>query len=55
MQVFGRKGYLGTSLSDLTNAMGINRPSLYAAFGNKKSLFRKVLDRYLKGSVRLSL
>src|ERR1700733_12601135 len=55
MQVFWRKGYLGTSLSDLTNAMGINRPSLYVAFGNKKSLFRKVLDRYSKGpSVYLS-
>src|ERR1700680_2711046 len=55
MQVFWRKGYLGTSLSDLTDAMGINRPSLYAAFGNKKSLFRKVLDRYAKGpSVYLS-
>jgi AcrR family transcriptional regulator len=55
MQVFWRKGYLGTSLSDLTDAMGINRPSLYAAFGNKKSLFRQVLDRYLKGpSVYLS-
>src|SRR5580658_6972995 len=49
MLVFWRKGYLGTSLSDLTNAMGIKRPSLYAAFGNKKSLFRKVLDRYFKG------
>ena len=49
MQVFWRKGYLGTSLSDLTDAMGINRPSLYAAFGNKKSLFRKALDRYSKG------
>lgn len=49
MQVFWRKGYLGTSLSDLTEAMGINRPSLYAAFGNKESLFRKVLDRYSKG------
>jgi AcrR family transcriptional regulator len=55
MQVFWRKGYLGTSLSDLTDAMGINRPSLYAAFGNKKSLFRKVLGRYSKGpSVYLS-
>ncbi|MBM3617605.1 MAG: TetR/AcrR family transcriptional regulator, partial [Alphaproteobacteria bacterium] len=31
---------------DLTDAMGINRPSLYAAFGNKESLFRKALDRY---------
>ena len=49
MQVFWRKGYLGTSLSDLTDAMGINRPSLYAAFGDKKSLFRKALDHYVKG------
>jgi AcrR family transcriptional regulator len=49
MRAFWRKGYLGTSLSDLTEAMGINRPSLYAAFGNKKSLFRKALDRYAKG------
>jgi AcrR family transcriptional regulator len=49
MQVFWRKGYLGTSLSDLTDAMGINRPSLYAAFGNKESLFRKALDQYAKG------
>ncbi|MGV0105655.1 TetR/AcrR family transcriptional regulator [Nostoc sp. DSM 114160] len=49
MYVFWRKGYLGTSLSDLTEAMGINRPSLYAAFGNKESLFRKVLARYADG------
>jgi AcrR family transcriptional regulator len=49
MQVFWRKGYLGTSLSDLTEAMGINRPSLYAAFGNKESLFRKALEHYSKG------
>jgi AcrR family transcriptional regulator len=49
MLVFWRKGYLGTSLSDLTNAMGINRPSLYAAFGNKKSLFRKALAHYAEG------
>jgi AcrR family transcriptional regulator len=49
MQVFWRKGYLGTSLSDLTDAMGINRPSLYAAFGNKKSLFRKALAHYANG------
>jgi AcrR family transcriptional regulator len=55
MQVFWRKGYLGASLSDFTDAKGINRPSLYAAFGNQKSLFRKVLGRYLKGpSVYLS-
>lgn len=45
--VFWTKGYEGTSLSDLTEAMGINRPSLYAAFGNKEQLFRKALDRYI--------
>jgi AcrR family transcriptional regulator len=49
LQVFWRKGYEGASLSDLTKAMGINRPSLYAAFGDKAALFRKVLDRYADG------
>src|SRR5271155_3495319 len=49
MEVFWRKGYEGASLSDLTEAMGINRPSLYAAFGGKEALFRKVLDRYEEG------
>jgi AcrR family transcriptional regulator len=46
LQVFWHKGYEGTSLADLTEAMGINPPSLYAAFGNKEGLFRKALDRY---------
>ena len=46
LHLFWRKGYLGTSLTDLTEAIGINRPSLYAAFGNKETLFRKALDRY---------
>src|SRR5207253_7069395 len=49
LQVFWRKGYEGASLSDLTAAMGINRPSLYAAFGNKEALFRRALDRYAAG------
>jgi AcrR family transcriptional regulator len=49
MTVFWSKGYDGTSLSDLTAAMGINRPSLYAAYGNKHELFRKALERYGKG------
>ncbi|MDE1170571.1 MAG: TetR/AcrR family transcriptional regulator [Verrucomicrobium sp.] len=47
MEVFWRQGYEATSLTDLTEAMEINRPSLYAAFGNKEELFVKVLDRYL--------
>lgn len=46
LKVFWRKGYEGTSLDDLTEAMRINRPSLYAAFGNKEALFRKAVDRY---------
>jgi AcrR family transcriptional regulator len=49
LQVFWQRGYEGTSLSDLTQAMGINRPSLYAAFGDKQALFRKALDRYVEG------
>ena len=49
LRVFWRKGYEGTSLPDLTKAMRINRPSLYAAFGNKEDLFRKVVDRYDSG------
>ncbi len=49
LQVFWRKGYEGASLSDLTKAMGVNKPSLYAAFGDKEALFRKALDRYFEG------
>lgn len=44
--VFWAKGYEGASMTDLTEAMGITRPSLYAAFGNKEALFRKALDLY---------
>jgi AcrR family transcriptional regulator len=46
--LFWRHGYEGTSLAVLTKAMGISVPSLYAAFGDKERLFRKVLDRYLQ-------
>lgn len=46
LKVFWRKGYDGASLTDLTEAMGVTRPSLYCAFGNKESLFRKALDLY---------
>jgi AcrR family transcriptional regulator len=51
LEVFWRKGYEGASLQDLTEAMGINRPSLYGAFGNKEELYRKVLDRYAARSL----
>lgn len=46
MSVFWRHGYEGASMSDLTAAMGINSPSLYACFGSKEGLFRAVLERY---------
>jgi len=46
MTVFWRNGYEGASMSELTAAMGINSPSLYACFGNKEGLFRAVLERY---------
>jgi AcrR family transcriptional regulator len=46
MKVFWQQGYEGASLSDLTRATGLSRPSLYAAFGNKEALFRTALDHY---------
>lgn len=46
---FWQKGYEGTSIADLTAAMGITKPSLYACFGNKEELFRKALDSYEGG------
>jgi AcrR family transcriptional regulator len=49
LAIFWRHGYEGASLPALTKAMGINRPSLYAAFGNKEALFRKAVERYQHG------
>ena len=46
IDLFWRQGYEGTSLADLVAAMGITKPSLYAAFGNKEELFKKAVDRY---------
>jgi AcrR family transcriptional regulator len=51
MHVFWSKGFEGTSMPDLTEAMGMNRPSIYAAFGNKEELFRKALERYTEQSL----
>jgi AcrR family transcriptional regulator len=47
MYVFWKKGFLGASLSDLTTCMGINKPSLYATFGNKEDLFVSATEHYL--------
>ncbi|RDD84350.1 TetR/AcrR family transcriptional regulator [Streptomyces parvulus] len=49
MRVFWAQGYEGASLTDLTRAMGINRTSMYAAFGNKEDLFRRALTLYATG------
>ena len=46
MRLFWRHGYEGVSVSDLTEAIGIAPPSLYAAFGSKAGLYREALDRY---------
>lgn len=46
MQVFWERGYDGASLAELTQAMAIGSPSLYAAFGNKEKLFRAAVDLY---------
>lgn len=61
-RVFWAKGYEGASLDDLTEAMGIGRPSLYAAFTDKRTLFLRCLDRYagaampaLDGPVRAAI
>jgi AcrR family transcriptional regulator len=51
MRLFWRHGYEATSLSELTAAMHVTPPSLYAAFGDKKRLFLAALDRYLSGPV----
>jgi len=47
MNVFWQKGYVGTSLADLTHAMGINKPSMYSTFGNKEALFVKAAQSYI--------
>ena len=49
LHVFWARGYEGASMAELTEALGINKPSIYAAFGNKEELFRKALARYTSG------
>ncbi|TEA79443.1 TetR/AcrR family transcriptional regulator [Allopusillimonas ginsengisoli] len=47
MEMFWEHGYEGTSIADLTSAMGITPPSLYNAFGNKEQLFREAVEFYV--------
>src|SRR3954464_9733653 len=52
LRVFWSKGNEGASMTDLTEAMGVTRPSLYAAFGNKEEVFKKALDLYQREKLR---
>jgi AcrR family transcriptional regulator len=49
MRVFWEKSYEGATMADLTEAMGINRSSMYAAFGDKESIFHRAIERYQEG------
>ncbi|MBK3626100.1 TetR/AcrR family transcriptional regulator [Streptomyces sp. MBT49] len=51
VEIFWRQGYEGASLTDLTEAMGINRTSMYAAFGNKEELFHRAVARYAEADM----
>ncbi|AKF85551.1 hypothetical protein MFUL124B02_13485 [Myxococcus fulvus 124B02] len=48
MRVFWARGYEGTSIQDLVEAMGVNKPSLYAIFGCKEALFREAVELFDK-------
>lgn len=54
MHLFWEYGYEGTSMAVLTSALGINKPSIYGAFGSKEELFRKTLKRYLSSASLLA-
>jgi AcrR family transcriptional regulator len=54
MRLFWQHGYEATSISALTGGMGITPPSLYAAFGDKRRLFREAIDRYLGGAAAVT-
>src|ERR1044072_9306933 len=51
---FWKAGYAGTSLDDLSEATGMNRPCLYAAFGDKRDLYLKTLEHYRDGGGALT-
>ncbi|MFJ2767220.1 TetR/AcrR family transcriptional regulator [Streptomyces sp. NPDC087300] len=49
MLTFWERGYEGAAMSDLSAAMGMSAPSIYAAFGDKEALFRRAVERYMAG------
>lgn len=51
LEIFWKRGYEGTSIGELSERLNINKPSLYAAFGNKEELFKKALSKYTAGPV----
>jgi AcrR family transcriptional regulator len=55
VHAFWRRGFRATSLNELARELGIEKPSLYAAFGNKEQLFLKALDRYAAGFGRRAI
>ncbi|GLH71619.1 TetR family transcriptional regulator [Geothrix limicola] len=52
LSVFWRRGYEGASISELTAVMGLSKPSLYAAFGDKETLYLRSLEHYLEHRIR---
>lgn len=52
MRLFWTRGYHATSISELTAATGVHRNSLYATFGDKKTLFLRALDHYIEGATQ---
>jgi len=55
MKLYWKQGYANTSLVDLTETLGITKPSLYAAFGGKEQLFISALELYAQQQLRSSL
>lgn len=53
VEVFWKNGFQGTSMAELSSAMGLSKPSLYAAFGDKESLYLKALERYVNLLIEL--
>lgn len=51
LKVFWEHGFQSTSLADLTAATGLNKPSLYAAFGDKEALYLQALERYVHSEI----